>query len=145
MGLRCDSCNKFAAYDTETEPEISSEEVSDDGVVTCEARIVNTCADCGQEMTEANFSFEIDSPDALTAHLGKIKNRDKHELSVEIEGSRSDRTQTKDRHGNPIKRSRYMRRYYGVDITATISCSCGQTFEVTSSDEIQASGMEDCR
>lgn len=55
----CDQCQKFVSFDTEQEPELDLS-VDDEGVVTGNARIVNTCADCGQELTEATLDVEID-------------------------------------------------------------------------------------
>jgi hypothetical protein len=128
MGLRCEQCNKFAAYDTDGEPEISSEEVNEDAQVTCEVRIVNTCADCSTEMTEANFSFEF-TVDELVTHREKCKKVGDYEL--DIAGERTD-------SGG----GRYAKRMYGVDITAKVTCPCGEEFEATEHQEIAASHMD---
>lgn len=54
---RCSSCNKFASVEM-AEPEISDEEFND-GRVTGTVRLVQTCAECGEELAEANIDFEI--------------------------------------------------------------------------------------
>lgn len=74
---------------------------------------------------------------------GKAADRDLS-LSVESEMSRTDETVTKDRKGRQIKRSRYMKRLYGVEVSATVTCdTCGETIGTGEfKDSIQASGMD---
>lgn len=135
--MRCPDCNKFVSFDTETEPEEERCEVDEDRV-TAEVRIVNTCAECGAELKEARFSFDEEIEDI--EHKNSCK---KKELSADAEWERTERTQNKDRHGKPIKSSRYMKHFYGVEGTVTVTCECGASTEVKLSDEIQASGMDE--
>lgn len=55
--MRCDQCNKFAAYDDSTEPEVDLNFDADTGDVNAQVRIVLTHDECGQELKEANFDF----------------------------------------------------------------------------------------
>lgn len=166
--MRCPDCNKFVSFDSEQEPELDLT-VDDEGVVTGTARIVNCCEQCGQELKEATLDVEIDLSADFMAHIDDVLLRTHKKLMnvtaearkaverehrpelLSEEGSRTDRTQTKDRHGRPIKRSRYMRRYYGADVTVTVGCTTcsdrktGGSFELTGTEsvEVQASGMDE--
>ena len=44
--MRCPDCNKFVAFDTDVDPEVSVS-VENDGSITGNVRIVNNCAECG--------------------------------------------------------------------------------------------------
>lgn len=55
---RCPDCNKFVSYE-EAEPEVEDVNV-EDGIITATVRIVNTCGECGTELTEFTFDLEID-------------------------------------------------------------------------------------
>jgi hypothetical protein len=141
--MRCPDCSKFVSFDTETEPEVDSENIDDDGSVSCSVRIVNNCADCGTELTEAVFEMEgnLDSDEWLAEHQGEG-----HQLEVEVESAeRSDRAVTKDRNGKPIKSARYMKTMYGAEVILAVKCSCGAECEdkIVLQDEIQSSYMDE--
>lgn len=154
--MRCEQCSKFVSFDTDTEPEINIT-VDDEGSVTGDVRIVNTCAECSTELKETTFSVDEDFSTEIAEHRnaeGEVPEGEPvpegeepkvhKELSVDHDGgSRNDRTQSTDRHGKPIKSSRYMKRFYGAEMTITVTCECGETFERAWSDEVQASGMEE--
>src|SRR4051812_457683 len=74
--MRCPDCQKFVSFDTDTEPEIDVD-VDDDGTVSGTVRIVNTCSECSQELTEANLDVEIDLSGAVEDHRQEM--RDKHD------------------------------------------------------------------
>src|SRR5690348_2193982 len=57
--MRCPECNKFAAYDDSTEPEVEVE-VDEDGNVTGSARIVLTHDECGTELKETTFDIDVE-------------------------------------------------------------------------------------
>jgi len=67
------------------------------------------------------------------------------DFEVEVdEVELTSRTQTTDKHGKPIKNRRYMRTFYGFQLSYSVKCSCGE--EVASGtieDETQASGMDE--
>ena len=71
---RCSSCNKFVSFD-ESEPEVNNLEVDEDGHVTAEVRIVNACAECGEELTEANLEAEADHADEVAKHREEMAGR----------------------------------------------------------------------
>jgi len=139
--MRCNDCNKFVSYDTETDPEIGLD-VSSDGHVTGSVRIVNTCQECGSELKEANLDVDVDLSAEIEKHrLLKGKHDD---LSVSDDGgSRTDRTQNKDRNGKLITNRRYMKQFYGAEMTITVECECGEKFEASWAEEVQASGMDE--
>lgn len=143
--MRCPECNKFVSFDTETDPELS-EAVDADGIVTVETRIVNTCAECGTELTSADFSVEINLAKEVDAHRESCATckESKDDLSVSVEGSRNDRRETHDRKGKPIKNSRYQKQFYGAEVTAEIEMPCGEVISGSSMEEVQASSMEEC-
>ena len=128
---RCPSCNRFVSVEMgEPDAEIYVES----GIVEGSVRLVLLCADCGEELSEANaelsesFDHECDG---------------EYEIG-EFEAEAMDRFQDKDRHGKPIKNSRYKRHYYGADVTVTVKClTCGEEFVVTSNVEQQASSFEE--
>lgn len=138
---KCPNCPQFTSKDTDVDPEIDAR-VDDDGAVNVSVRLVNSCSECGDELEESNLEIEIDLSAEIRAHRDEEHKSKVTELSVEADGSRTDETQTKDRHGKPIKSSRYMRRYYGVEVTATVTCECGSEFVAGGSDKVAASGME---
>lgn len=141
--MRCNDCNKFVSFDTESDPEIDLA-VDNSGHVTGTVRIVNTCQDCGSELKETTFDVDVDvdAGEEITKH--RKKKGDHKELSVDTDsGSRTERTQNKDRNGKPIKSYRYMKHFYGAEMTITVTCTCGETFEASWADEIQASGMDE--
>ena len=67
------------------------------------------------------------------------------DFEVEVdEVELTSRTQTTDKHGKPIRNRRYMRTFYGFQLSYSVKCSCGE--EVASGtieDETQASGMDE--
>jgi hypothetical protein len=104
------------------------------------------CAECGTELTSAEFSVEINLATEVAAHresCAECKAFD-GDLSVSVEGSRNDRRQTRDRNGKPIKNSRYQKQFYGAEVTAEIEMPCGETISGSSMEEVQASSMEEC-
>lgn len=130
---RCNQCNKFVGVE-EADPEVNSLEIDSDGRVSAEVRIANNCPECSSEMKEASFDVDLEA-DIEDGHVGV----EGHELSVE-EGS-LERTQRSTGKG------RGTRTFYGFELTATITCSCGklEATDVVLSDDIQASGMDDCQ
>jgi hypothetical protein len=143
--MRCPDCSKFVSFDTDSDPEINNIEVDDDGNVSGEVRIVNTCAECSSELTEATLEIEEDMTDDITAHREAFPDeKDAHDtLDVDTAGeSRFDEMVRKDRNGKPIKNSRYMKRLYGAEVEITVTCKCGETFTRTWRDSVQASGMD---
>lgn len=136
--MRCPDCNKFVSFDTETDPEEESIDVTPQGEVSAVVRIVNMCQECGNYLKEATLEME---GVAEIDHDAKCK---ESELEVSVDNwSRTDRRQTTDRHGKPIKSHRYQRQYYGAEGTAHVVCACGASADVPLSGEVMASGMEE--
>lgn len=130
--MRCDQCNKFAAYDDSTEPEVDVD-LSDDGTFSGNVRIVLTCADCSQELKDASFDFDGEVPEEIhSAHQG-----DEHALDLEA----GDYELTSRSEG----KGRYTKTFYGYRATLDLSCMCQSeglwTTEFT--DDIQASHMDE--
>lgn len=136
---RCPDCNKFVSLDSDVEPEVNDVSIDENGAITAEVRITNNCADCGSELTEANFSLE--GQVQIEGHSGEG-----HELEAEDGGA-----ERKQKSGYADKKTgkwvnafgRYAKTFYGVSLTVQVDCSCGELSEsVVLEDEIQASGMD---
>ena len=147
--MRCPDCNKFVSFDAETEPEIDAS-VDDSGTITGSVRIVNCCQECGQELKDATLEIEASVEDEIEKHRREHGMTDDEKLPVghvkldlSTDGSRTERTQTHDRHGRSIKRARYAKHYYGAEATFTVECECGATFETTWSDDTPGSAMDE--
>ena len=124
---KCPSCNKFAGLETQ-EPEVQSIDIDETGHVSAEVRLVRVSTCCGDEMKEAYFSLEVDV--GVDEHTGEG-----HELQVEEES-----TDIIEEGGG-----RYAKSYYGVQVSATVTCSCGKLEPVTveMTDKVSASGMDE--
>jgi hypothetical protein len=163
--MRCNSCNKFVSFDTDTEPEVDGLEVScisqgepieKDGVrvvpvqvqVQGSVRMVNNCADCGTEMAEASLEIDqeytIDIPAETITVDGKIRQLGDDDFEVEDDGaSRDDELQRTDRRGKPIRNSRYMKHLYKAIAEFTITGPGETTASETWEDSVQGGEFED--
>lgn len=146
--MRCPSCEKFVSYDTEVEPEQENEPEVADQSVSATYRRVLTCAECGEELKEAQIEVdgEVSCDLPCTAQEGDAKGEEPaHEWEVtDSSASATERSQTKDRHGRPIKRARYMRHFYGVEVEVTLKCvRCGTEHVQTFDNDEQASGFDE--
>ena len=132
--MRCPDCNKFVGND-EQDPDDVSVDVDEHGVVTVTARIVNACAECGTDLTEATLEMECDRSDEVAAHRReKHPTGDPPDLSADEErAERSSRT---------VGKGRGLRTFYGADVDYTVECECGWVIDGTASDDVQASSME---
>jgi len=142
--MRCPTCNKFVSYD---EPEIEIDEGTiNEGneenkfTATASVRIVLKCAECGEELKEANEDVEIEFE-----HECKKSDFDFEDLELnEITGEGFSRVETKDQHGKPIKHARYMKTYYGAELTLEASCGlCGESLSGSEKVECQASAFDE--
>jgi hypothetical protein len=124
--MRCPSCCRFVALDTDVEPELDLA-ASADGV-SVSARIINACAECGEELREATLEMhcEVD----LAAH-------EDHELEASAEAERTSRTEG---------RGRGTKTFYGCSGVAVVRCACRKeplVENLTFADDIQASSMDE--
>lgn len=148
--MRCENCQKFVGIE-ERDPEINSVEVDDEGHISVEASFVNECAECSSDLRSAEFTLEADCQ-AAGEHIKEIHEASdgeadsEHELSAEDDGGSRTCRQGYYAEGKFIpKGGRYGKTFYGVEVVVTVSCSCGKfTEDVTLSDEVQASGMDEC-
>jgi hypothetical protein len=133
--MRCPDCNKFAAYDDSTEPEVEID-LNDDGSFSGDVRIVLTHDECGSELKEASFQFEGEVPEEiLSAHKGNG-----HSLDLEADGPElNSRTEGK---------GRYTKTFYGFETPVELRCSCQERdaealWTDNFTDDIQASHMDE--
>lgn len=159
---RCSSCNKFVSYG---DPEIELQDVTlntheTGGCVTVEAEVKLTCSDCSEAVKSATISAEQEfshecSPETKAefeesqkaAGEPPFNEESGEEFTVDDEQpdcEATDRQQTTDRHGKPIKNPRYRRQYYGFTTTVEVKCNrCGEVISVDLEGEEQASGFEE--
>jgi len=133
--MRCDQCNKFAAYDDSTEPEVEID-LNDDGSYSGQVRIVLTHDECGQELKEASFNFDGEIPEEIVkTHMG-----DGHSLKLEADnGELTNRGEGK---------GRYMKTFYGYDVALDLRCDCQERgaeslWQGNHADDIQAAYMDE--
>lgn len=107
--MRCPDCNKFVGLENgDLEADLSVESDGDKGTVTGTVRVVRNCAECGQELKEANFDVD-ESFDIPEAHRGED-----HDLDVEV----LDEEVTESGGG------RYAKNNVGYSLTAAVTCNC---------------------
>ena len=146
--MRCPDCNKFVSFE-EAEPEVESLEAGTDGTVTATVRIVNTCMECSQELTEATLDLESqDVCQAASDHQCTAKKDATEKESFEAEEDSCERVSKSGyyKKGKWVDAfGRYTKTFYGAELTATVKCShCDQAVRepVTLADYVQASSME---
>lgn len=127
--MRCPSCEKFVSYDDSTEPEVDAQLSA--GHIGGSVRIVLTCADCGEELKEGNFDLDAD-----VSVPGEHEGED-HDLDVTVASSELTSAQR--------GRGRRAPTFYGYSVELEIGCSCGWRAEeeVTLTDDMQASEMDE--
>lgn len=151
--MRCPDCNKFVSYD-EPQCEIGSVEI-DDETVRANVTVQLNCQDCGSTLKDAEIEAEaaVGHECKPEAERGKDwepdadfkKDDDQYEVESDGDAEGTNRMETKDRHGKPIKSSRYMKSFYGFTLESEIKCrKCGETFSVTLEGEEQASAFNEC-
>lgn len=163
--MLCPSCNKFATYDTSTDPEVEVD--YSDEHVTGTVRIVLTSECCGDELKEFAFDIDEDFSEELSAAvrselgLGESDDVDLSEWDVSVDADGEEVTANQERYraktlkNGAVKQvpipSRYARTFYGFSLTLTVTAVLdagnGQTFKVAVtrdvSDEVQASSMDE--
>ncbi len=152
--MRCPDCNKFVSYD---EPQAEISQVAVSGTeIQADIRVVLNCQDCGTELKDNEFNTQVEiehecKPVEQREEEWKpdtdYKPDDSEKFEVENEGDPegSGRVESKDRHGKPIKNSRYMKTFYGYTLEVGMKCrACGEMFGVHVKDEEQANGFNEC-
>lgn len=144
---RCPTCNKFPALETEVEL-YDDPEVQEDGTTTATVRLVRKCQEDGEEIKE--FMLELESS-TVTLDEGEEEECSEGEDSEHVweydahdDPESTERMQVKDRHGKPIKNSRYAKTYIGAEMHVHVKCTdCGATGTVELSDETTAGSFEE--
>lgn len=141
--MRCPDCSKMVSFDTDMEPEEQDAvEVGSDGTITAGSyRRMLGCAECGTELKESTLEIngqQLEVPE-------KCKDGEEHDWEVEDASvSATERTQSKDRNGKPIKSARYAKRFYGIEVQVKAKCAhCEAVAEGTFSADEQASSFEE--
>lgn len=144
MAYRCPDCAKFVSVELQVEVDNCELEADDSGshTVRAQTRLVLTCADCGNEVAEANAEaeeeFEHNHEEDLQEAPGSCAEWDADE-ALELtddcpEGEPEERWEGK---------GRYAKHFYGAAIPVEIKCkTCGAEFGGTIHVEEQASSFE---
>src|SRR5438132_896944 len=106
--MRCPSCEKFVSLELQ-DPEFEGLEITEDGQIAGSVRIVRTCADCSDEMKEANFEVQAEVPaDVLSAFRSSHPDAGDLEIEAEIE---------------PIEEGggRYAKSFFGATISFKVT------------------------
>ena len=142
MANRCPDCNKFVSLE-HGEPEVGDLSIENNGEISAEVRLHLDCMDCGSELGEAYIEVAETNANVNDHIIEHINAEEDYSLEIEEnETNADDRYNTIDKHGNPIKSMRYQTHYYGFTLAATVTCSCGEDFEIELAGEEQASGFE---
>ena len=127
--MRCTSCNKWPQTEMgEPEAQVDVE----DGSIVGSVRIVVVCADCGEELKEAQFDvdvgFELKHDATCTG--------EEAELELDFEPEAFDEFVPPGK-----KRQKHM---YGASVEATVTCTgCKAAATVSWRDSVQSSHMEE--
>jgi len=129
---RCPDCNKFVSIEM-AEPEWTSTPEAEGGNISGEVRLVQTCAECGTELAEANLPVEAEHE--LKHEDGcKLAKDDNAELEVDYEAVNNDRMEGKGRGA---------KHFYSADISLVVTCpECKATVTVDTNVEEQSSCFE---
>lgn len=152
--MRCPDCAKFVPFDTEAEPE-GDLTIDNDGQLTGEVERGLPCGECGTTLKSAMFNVDQDlneivdvkpapsnDPAGVTyctkAHDWDWENADEPSISP------TERLSDTDRKGNKIKLTRFMTKYYGIEIEGDVRCKdCPAVGVYKFSDEESASAFDE--
>jgi hypothetical protein len=151
--MRCPDCAKMVSFD-----ELRTDEVDidlSDTILTMSGTVYRPCAECGTDLKSAEVEGTADVESAFSNDGLPEDCTIEYEIDGDPDIAASERSQTTDRHGNPIKNSRYMKMFYGVEASVTIKRIVkdkeGEEIQdhealadVSMAWECQASGFEEC-
>jgi len=128
---RCSECKKFVSLD-ENEPEVNDVDIDEEGHITATVRIVNVCAECGEELTEAELVIESDFDLTTIEHTKECTAPE-----ITIDEGVCERITRSEGKGRAAK------KFYGAMLTCKVYCTyCEASQDVEIQDDIQASAME---
>ena len=119
---------------------------------TCEAcagdgKVQDTCEDCdgaGRVTAGCSYCDEGSVECQECSGTGTIDKGSPVYYMFDLTTEATDRYQTTDKRGKPIKSSRYMKHFYGAHITMNVTCSlCDESIPVELDVEAQASSFEE--
>lgn len=124
---RCPSCNKFASYQGDEEPEVDSLEYDPAAsTITGQVRCVKLSSCCSEEVKEMTFDLEIEVDESdirvALAKSGCAPEDERIDWRVEDDGfTATEESKTTDRHGKKITSPRYWTMLYGYVGSVTLS------------------------
>jgi hypothetical protein len=143
--LNCADCGtELKSAEIEVEIDLSGAENWTDDCLGSEEALAaaEACAVCAAP--QANHTTEHEFKGSGVRAESVPAGDDEHDWDFSISASPSERTQTTDRNGKAIKSSRYMKRFYGVEITGSAKCNkCGLEVDIEGSNDEQASAFEE--
>lgn len=148
--MRCPDCRGFRSYDTEADPE-GDLEVNADGTITGEITRDLPCSDCGTVLKSTTFNVDKDLNEIVDVKLqvvpGSVCTK-AHDWDWENAQqplvTATERLEDKDKNGKPIKHTRFMTKYYGIEVEGEIKCKdCSVVGTYAFSDEMPASSFDE--
>lgn len=131
---RCGDCNKFVSLDTDTEPDVTSEQLSTSSGTAdfdIDVTITNNCAECGTELKTA----ELNASDSFDYDIAELSEDDRDALTLEVDDiTREERV---DGAGRSAK------TFYGFSATAVLMLNGEELERKSIGDDVQASAMDD--
>lgn len=152
MSNRCSSCGKLASLEC-GEPE--EQNLDFDGVssVNWTVRLPRLSACCGDEVKEYIFDGDVEFKHDIVQYLSDLDVEEESPAARHIVDEiavlwynleATDRTQTTDRSGRPIKNARYMKSFYGISGEIVLEHEGSELGRHFISDEAPASYFENC-
>jgi hypothetical protein len=151
LSNRCPTCEMFVGLEVSEEiigeEDLVFEEMTVEGMLT-----VNLCCvECGEELKYAELDAECSDYDLADFDLTeeeveawKEKHDGEEPFDATFTCSTTDRYHNKTRTGKPITNTRYMKRFYGVEVEVELKCKInGAKHSYSHTTEEQASGFEE--
>lgn len=140
--MRCQNCGKFVSYG-EPETNVDHEDIND-SIVSVTTRVVLPCAECGEELKEADleFEFDLDELHECLADEELDSAKDPYEL-LDVEAIEESKRITVSKTGKQIAYSN-QKQYYGAKVIASVKCNrCNESFTVSDTLYKQASYFQE--
>lgn len=137
--MYCSDCGKFVSHSFE-EPDEFSVDLGEDSIEG-EVHLALTCQECNNELAYLDESFTIDYPEEAAEHFSLQDGAEHSPDSLVDSWSVEDFYRPRKNPGKYIKGPkagqdkvvplRFQTHYYKVDYAATVTCTCGKTFEMS--------------
>ncbi len=139
--MRCPSCNKFVS-NGDPDVELGGDEELNDRSVTGTVRVVIPCAECGEELKDAELEYDVEL-DHVCDEEDEDEDEDPELELQSVDAEPMDRYETVGKNGKALP-ARAQTHYYGATITVKATCSrCGKDVTGETTVEEAASAMNE--